>query len=324
MASRRSSRGINRNNRAVSLPIAEIVKCLAAGGWTWRDFRANHMEHVAHLYSGMRMVPLQVPFERYWRTVAKISTILQGEGLFHVILKTRRSYPYSDTNVDVYVKHEDAPSVKEALCGESWRMPSASVLFKQRLIEREKVKLPARQADLVPAHLYMSVSWRYQREVTFLDDAMIERIPISAEAPGLEAEFGSLTVPVPTRNADILLHCAEIVFENYRITLGEALYIAWLIDHVSDSERDEIYGLGRERGALTAMQAVLSRVRAMDKAGGVETDWPRNLTLRELVASWGERFRTQLRRRRLAAAFEEWLAYAAFASMYRVKRALFR
>jgi hypothetical protein len=283
------------------------------------------MEHVAHLYSGMRMAPLHVPFERYWRTVAKISTILQREGIFHVILKTRRSYPYSDTNVDVYVKGDDAPSVKAALCGESWRMPSASVIFKQRLIEREKIKLPACQSDLVPAHLYMSVSWRYQREVTFLDESMIERIPIRAEAPGLEEEFGPLTIPVPTRGADILLHCAEIVFENYRITLGEALYLHWLLKVVSEVDQQRVEGLGIARGAGTAMRCVLDRARAgvPEDPSELAVDWPRNLTGRELLTSWGDRFRVQLRRGGITRAAEEWVGYTAFGTMYRVKRAWF-
>jgi hypothetical protein len=308
----------------VSLPIEEIVKDLSARGWTSRDFRDNHMEHVAHLYSGMRMVPLHVSFERYWRTVAKVSTILQGEGLFHIILKTRRSYPYSDTNVDVYVKDEDAPSVKEALCGESWRMPSASVIFKQRLIERDKIKLPARDGDLVPAHLYMSVSWRYQREVTFLDESMTEDIPISAEAPALEEEFGSLTIPVPTRGADILLHCAEIVFENYRITLGEALYLYWLLTTVSEVDQRHVERLGQNRGARTAMRCILDRVRAdvREDAFQLAVDWPRNLTRRELLASWGERFKMQLGRAGVIPAVEEWAGYAAFGTMYWIKRAL--
>ena len=39
------------------------------------------------------------------------------------------------------------------------------VKFKQRMIEREKIKLPPTSEDLVPAHMYMAVSWRYQREV---------------------------------------------------------------------------------------------------------------------------------------------------------------
>jgi hypothetical protein len=305
--------------------MSEVVHSLAARGWTAEDFRANHMEHVAHLCLGRAVPPENAPFENYWRTVGRISSVLQRECIFHVIIKTRRSYPYSDTNVDVFIEERDSARVQEALCQESWRIPSRAVIAKQRLIEREKLKLPTSAPDLVPAHLYMSVSWRYQREVTFLDQGMIEEIPLTVEAPELAEEFGSLTIPVPTRTADILLHCAEIVFENYRLTLGEALYLSWLVGHVSAVEKTTIFRLAADRGAGAAVRSVLAKVPdgLGEDVREVEPDWPRNLSAKELLSSWGERFTMQVRRNRVIPAFEEWLGYAAFGSMYRIKRTWF-
>jgi hypothetical protein len=309
----------------VAPPVETVVRSLAARGWTMRQFRANHLEHVAHVCLGDSSHPAHDTFHDYWRTVGRISSILQREAIDHVIIKTRRSYRYADTNVDVFVKESDSARVQAVLRDDSWRMPSRAVIFKQRLIEREKLKLPARAPGLVPAHLYMAVSWRYQREVTFLDEAMVEHIPIRVEAPGLEEEWGDLTIPVPTRGADVLLHCAEIVFENYRLTLGEALYLAWLVEHLSEDEVATAMRLAAERGAGQAMRVVLARVRSLVSHvdGDVAGDWPRNLTARELLSSWGERFGFQLRRRRVVPALEEWSGYAAFGSMYRVKRTWF-
>jgi hypothetical protein len=308
----------------MALMIDPIVRSLAQRGWTRADFSANHLEHVALTCLGGLQGTLRSPFEPYWRTVASISSILQRERLFHVIIKTRRCYPYSDTNVDVFVRDADAKRVQQLLCAASWRMPARSVILKQRLIEREKLKLPPREPGFVPAHLYMSVCWRYQRDVSFLDEGMIEMMPLESEAPGLAAEFGGLAIPVPTRTADILLHCAEIVFENYRVALGEALYVAWLLEHVSAQDQARIHEMARDRGAAAAVHCIEARARAvLDSAGGVAADWPRNLTARELLASWGGRLAWQAGRRRPLAGLEEWFGYAAFGSMYGIKRAWF-
>jgi hypothetical protein len=315
----------NPSARSVDPALAHLIRSLAARGWTRKEFSDNHLEHVARTVLEWSPEPLRSPFEPYWRTVATITSILQRAGIRHVVIKTRRSYPYSDTNVDVFITEEDAPNVQRLLCAAAWRMPSRAVVLKQRVIEREKLKLPPRQPGFVPAHLYMSVCWRYQRDVTFLAEGLVEEIPIAEEAPGLEAEFGALTTPVPTRAADILLHAAEIVFENYRITLGEVLYMSWLLRHVDAADQHRIQQQAADRGAAVATRCVLDRTRAVtgNDLGAVETDWPRNFTAAELLASWGERFGSQLRRRRPMAALEEWLGYAAFGSLYRIKRTWF-
>ena len=300
--------------------LIELIQSLADRGWSSKDFASNHLGYAASLCLGAESDPARISFAKYWRSVAKITGILRDAGVFHVIIKTRRNYPYGDTNVDVFIEEADWPRVRDLLCGDSWRMPSRMVKFKQRMIEREKIKLPPTSEDLVPAHMYMAVSWRYQREVSFLDDQMIEDIPLAWEAPQLEAECGPVMVPVPTRDADILLHCAEIVFENYRIALGEVLYLSWLMERVSEDQKDRVSRLGADRGAVRAMRCALSHARV----GNLDAHWPKNLPAGELLASWGERFKVQVGQGKPVKALEEWLGYTAFASMYRVKRSLFR
>ena len=306
--------------------LVRLIQSLTERGWAPENFAANHLAYAASLCLGSETDPARISFEKYWRSVAKISSILREAGVFHVIIKTRRSYPYADTNVDVFIEEADWPRVRDSLCGDSWRMPSRMVQFKQRLIEREKIKLPPRDESLVPAHMYMAVSWRYQREVTFLDREMIEDMPLAAEAPQLEAECGPVVIPVPTRTADILLHCAEIVFENYRITLGESLYLSWLMEQVPEVGKSRVFRLGIERGAGRAMRCALFHAGQVQEGNEseVDTNWPKNLPGSELLASWGERFRVQLGRGKAVKALEEWLGYTAFASMYRVKRSLFK
>lgn len=301
------------------------MQALSARGWTDADFRRNHLSYAAALHLGSDSERATSDFLSYWRTVARITTLLQAENVFHVIIKTRRNYPYGDTNVDVFINVEDWPRVRGLLCSTAWRMPPPLVIMKQQMIERNKIKLPPQEDGLVPAHLYMSVSWRYQREVSFLDPEMIVQVPLTEEAPQLGEAWGSLRVPMPTRAADILLHCAEIVFENYRITLGESIYLMWLLEHVPLPERRRVYRLGVERGAAQAVRCVLSGLPpGGDAAATIGTaPWPRNFLATELLTCWGERFRVQRRKGRVMSGSEEWMGYAAFASMYGVKRALF-
>lgn len=306
--------------------IKPLIHALAAQGWGPREFAANHLGYAAALHLGADSGPVHASFERYWRTVARISALLRGAGIFHVIIKTRRNYPYSDTNVDVYIQDGDWPAVREILSRDKWRMPSRAVRFKQRLIERAKIKLPPRAPDFVPAHVYHAVSWRYQRDVTFLDPQMVEEVPLVSEAPQLEGEVGSQTVPMPTRPADLLLHSAEIVFENYRIALGEVLYMSWLLQNVSPLDQRRVYRLGIERGAGKALRCIVRQARAIEGKDGAEVgvDWPKNFSVRELVGAWWERLAEQARQGRGLSGIEEFVGYASWASMYRVKRALFK
>jgi hypothetical protein len=306
--------------------IGRIIRALAAQGWGPPEFAANHLEYASALHLGENSGPVHASFERYWRTVGRISSLLREEGIFHVIIKTRRSYPYSDTNVDVYIQDGDWPVVRDVLSRDQWRMPSRAVRFKQRLIERAKIKLPPRVPGLVPAHVYYAVSWRYQRDVTFLDPQMVEEVPLVSEAPQLRGEVGSQTVPMPSRPADLLLHAAEIVFENYRITLGEALYMSWLLQKVSSLDRRRVYRLGIERGAGNALRCMIRRAKAIEDKDGAEVGvhWPKNYSAPELVGAWWERLAEQANHGRALSGIEEFIGYGAWASMYRVKRALFK
>jgi hypothetical protein len=306
--------------------IGRMIRALAAQGWGPPEFAANHLAYASALHLGENSGPVHASFERYWRTVGRISSLLREEGIFHVIIKTRRSYPYSDTNVDVFIQDGDWPVVRDLLSRDQWRMPSRAVRFKQRLIERAKIKLPPRVPGLVPAHVYHAVSWRYQRDVTFLDPQMVEEVPLASEVPQLEGEVGSQTVPMPTRPADLLLHAAEIVFENYRIALGEVIYMSWLLQNVSPQDQRRVYRLGIERGAGKALRCIIRQARAIEGRDGSELggDWPKNLPVRELVGAWWERLAEQAKKGRGLSGIEEFIGYGSWASMYRVKRALFK
>jgi len=310
----------------MALKIEEIIHRLSAGGWSAKDFAANQLGYAADRYLGTDGAASRALFDRYWRTVAEITTRLKDAGVDHVVLKTRRHYRYADTNVDVFVRDAEWPATRDALCGSDWQMPSRAIRFKQRLIEREKIKLPPRADTLVPAHIYKSVCWRYQREVSFLEEGMTELVPLEAEAPSLASEWGGVMIPMSTRAADILIHCAEIVFENYRIALGETLYLSWLLSQVPDVEQREVFRMGVARGAGGAMRTALAYAELVGDEkywDDIDLQWPKRFSARELITSWKERLGMQVKQGNLWAAMEEGFGYGAFASMYHVKRSYF-
>lgn len=306
--------------------IPDLIQRLSAAGWQADDFAANHLGHAAEAVLGTETDASRAAFESYWGTVAEITQTLTDAGVRHVILKTRRNYRYADNNVDVFVRDSEWPETRRVLCGLHWRMPSRIIRFKQRLIERAKIKLPPRDEARVPAHIYKSVCWRYQREVSFLADGMTELVPLESEAPSLASDWGGLMVPMTSRAADILIICAEIVFENYRIALGEALYLSWLLTQVPSVEKRGVYRKGIERGAGGAMRCALAyaeRVGNEDEGYSTDEHWPKRFSAAELVASWNDRFQKQVHDRNVWAAIEEAFGYATFASLYHVKRSYF-
>jgi hypothetical protein len=184
--------------------------------------------------------------------------------------------------------------------------------------------MPHRAPGLVPAHLYMAVSWRYQREVTYFDRDMVEQVPLASEAPQLDSEFPGLVVPMPSRGADILLHCAEIAFENYRITTGRRRTCAGYA---------RIRPVGKDSASIdTVSSGARRQLCAPSYPGRSTTPGARSVPDRR-TGRWislhgssydvGERAKTRKAHSGVGQAVEEWLTYAAFAAIHRVKKTLF-
>lgn len=306
----------------------EFSRNLIDRGWGAEDFQRNQM-----LYHYEQTVKAHGKahdnFEKYWRTVHRLHHVLSAAGLTPVILKSRRNYAFEDSNVDVLISKAEWEKAIETLHGDAWRIPSKLIQFKQNMIERSKLKLPNREDDLIPAHFYGAVSWRYQTDVGFLpqDDQrnqFLEIVPMAELCPDLHEVHGT-NLLMTTWTADLLIHSAQTAFENYRISLGEAIFIHQLWTDLPEGEVKKVKDLARQYGGYDALMLVKNHVFRVlaDPAYERAEKWPHNLSYPGLWKAWFRRARNVSKRNSAFRAAEEMFGYLAFSSMYYVKRKIF-
>lgn len=301
---------------------------LSASGWSAEDFRRNQMLRLADDGAGGDSASRE-PFDAYWTTVGRLHEVLTAAGIRPVFLKSRRNYPFYDSNVDVLIARAEWAETIRVLSADRWRVPSKLVQVKQNLIERSKLKLPPTEAGLLPAHLYGAVSWRYQSDVGFLpqgdaENRYLEQVPMAELCPGL-TEFPGMKILMTTWSADLLIHSAQTAFENYRIFLGEAVFIHDLWRRLPAGEIREIEALARENGGYDALMYVREHIDTVfaDPAYLRPERWPHNLSLPALWRAWYRRAGNVRKRRSTLRAAEEMFGYMLFSSLYAVKRKLF-
>lgn len=299
-----------------------LVRGLEAAGWGERQFAKNQLLYEWERARGVEGAGTAM-FQRFWRTVARLHEVLTAAGITPVFLKCRRHYPYGDGNVDVLVSRGDWPRVIQALEAAEWRVPPRAVRIKQNLIEKSKLKLPARTDGLYPAHLYGAVSWRYQSDVGFLPQGearnpFLEAVPLRS----LWAGAPEVEVLMPTRAADLLIHGAQTVFENYRLYLGEALYMDHLWRTLPASEVAAVEELARGRGALPVLRLVRAHLddRLARPFPWPPGSWPNNLAFPALLSTWTVRAGRRWGEGKRVRAVEELFGYFLFATLYAGKR----
>lgn len=300
---------------------AEIAR-LAAGGWTARDFQRNQLGYAHEIVAGLDG-PGRAAWVVYWRTVAELQRVLVEAGITPIFLKSRRQYPYHDSNVDVLIAAADWEPTQRALTARGWRLPSRAVRLKQRLIERAKLKLPPVREGLLPAHLYGAVTWRYQSDVGFLPPAgeregWIERVTIGEAAGGDFGDGSADEILMPTAGADLLIHSAQTIFENYRLFYGEALFVRHLRRAMTPARAGAIQTLAEASGAPSVMPAVAALSADRARPGGAR--WPIRVPWSDLLRCWRERAAWRARSGHPIAGGEELAGYLVFAALYAGKR----
>jgi len=304
-----------------------LIQELTKNGWKDRDFERNQMLYAYEMVSGFEGKGHDL-FRKYWLTVGRLYEVLIHAGIKPVILKSRRNYPFYDSNVDILISKEQWPIVISALESAHWRLPSKPVQFKQNMIERSKLKLPCRNEEFMPAHLYGAVTWRYQSDVGFLpmpteDNKFLEHVQLAHLCPDLPEVCG-IEVIMPTPAADILIHAAQTVYENYRLFLGEALYFDYLWKNVPTEEIEVIDQLANRNGASLTLELVKNLVEAkLHNSKPLQAEnWPCSIRLRSLLETWLLRARFRHSQGKPIRAVEEFSGYLLFSILYAVKRKL--
>lgn len=287
--------------------ISPFIDILKARGWSDERLAKNDLVDSSGI-SGRRH-----NFGQFWRTIAELARELDQFGVAPIVIKSVREYRYSDTNVDILVPRRDLRRVARHLYRSGWAAPEWRDAVEQLLIERAKLKLPSTRTGILAAHLYGGVSWRYQSDIGLLRLDGVEPNPdqltmarIQELAPGVHSIPSESSVWVPNMAAELVMQAAHIAFENYRITIGEAVHLQLMLKRSEDAWHEAL-DIARKIGCEPALHLVAKQSRNVIQ--GLElassADFPMTLQLRELMPAWRERALYLLRRGRILSAVNE-------------------
>jgi len=273
--------------------LGRVVRHLRERGWSDERLAKNDLA----LPSGAPGT--REKYETFWRTLERLAAELEAQGLPPIFIKCVREYEYCDSNVDVLVPRARLRSVARHLYRTAWSPPTVWDSVEQLLIERAKLKLPARETGLCAAHLYGGVSWRYQSDMGLLrrdgreaDPAQLERVAIDriVVSPKAQSGSGSREIWLPSDAAEFVLQAAHVAFENYRITVGEAIHFRLLRERAGEAW-EEAQRLGATVGCTSAL-ALIDR-ESLDTCTRLAElrpeDYPRTLPMKVLWPALRER-----------------------------------
>ena len=218
--------------------------------------------------------------EEYWSTLSQLNTIFQGAGVTLKTIKSLRSYPYIDSNVDIIVDKADWRMLSAEIQRKVWRKPTIGEFLEQTSIEPYKLKYQPLKKGLVAAHFYGGIRWRYCTPFNLknFDPALLWReVPIPSSADTSATSIPTITVP--THELDIAIQCAHIATENYRITLGEIIHIDSVLNS-PDFDHDVLQAISNDLGLSRCVKGICEIARAerdSSKAGELPAK-PRQLS----------------------------------------------
>ncbi len=267
----------------------------------------------------------------FWNTIVQLTGELEGLGLPAIFIKCVREYPYCDSNVDVLVPRRRMREVARQLYRSAWVAPELWDQFEQLLIERAKLKLPSTRPGLITAHLYGGVSWRYQSDIGMLrrdgvaeNPDQLQRTAVGDCVPqGTTGVVGRETmVWLPDDASELVLQAAHVAYENFRITVGEALHFRLLVLRVPEA-LEAARERARENGCESALQLLDDESRRV--VDGLLTidpaDYPRTLPRAPLTPAFAERSRLlRGRGETLAAIHESGSMRAVYALVSNIRR----
>lgn len=309
-------------------PYADIEPLLASlrrRGWSTERLAKND------LLEPTGVAGRDYDYRRFWSTIARLAREMRRLELPPIFIKCVREYAYCDANVDLLVPRGSLRAVGRELTRGAWRRPEPWDTFEQLLIERDKLKLPAVESGLLAAHLYGAVSWRYQSDIGLLrhdgfgaDPEHLHEAAVSEYAPFAE----DVAIWLPRPAAEFVLQAAHVAFENYRVTVGEALHFR-LLRQRAGAEWPAAEALARRFGCGAALrlldaesERICAAIETLDPA-----DYPRTLPLGAVAPAFAERGRVLWAdRRRVGAAAEVatassvWFAVSAIRRWRRMRR----
>jgi hypothetical protein len=241
------ARAPQRDSLDVVLDVRPLLGELRRAGWTDDSFKR-------HGFAGCEGAHPNADYTRFWRTTGEIARVMNAAGQIPVIVKSWRVYAFVDGNVDLITPVAEWGRELSRLAADAWVMPSSGSAAKQQLVEPRKLKLPPRREDLLPAHVYAGLRWRYQpafEMVALSEDAFFTTS--CASILSTSDAWGSATFRSPSLELELVLQALHVFEENYRVSLGECM-------HIESIARSRTLDAGRVR----AIEAQLGVVGASD------------------------------------------------------------
>ncbi|UYH56083.1 hypothetical protein N6L26_05900 [Qipengyuania sp. SS22] len=163
----------------------------------------------------------------YWTGIHRLAEVFADCGVQFITIKSIRSYPYVDSNIDIIVSQKDWRKLSAAVTRQTWRKPNWKEFLEQTLVEPFKLKYKAIDNVLPAAHFYGGVRWRYATPF------MLDRVDPALLWRELPEQYGNPENPdaksqilVPTDEFDMVIQVAHVTIENYRLTIGEMVHIS--------------------------------------------------------------------------------------------------
>lgn len=264
---------------------------------------------------------------RFWSTVDEVRSLLLAQGLDPVFIKTLRSYPYCDSNLDILVPKESWPLIEAALVPAGFERATWRRDWGKFLLEPDKDWYHP-PPGLTPVHVYPRISWH---GMEFIPAAEI--LETAERRSFMGHEFVA-----PAWTQDLMIHCPHTVYENYGMRLGEFLHIATTLS-IQRIDLDRLFEVA-DRGAWAgSVEFVLGLVKALhptlmpwgrrlpDQVHALpEVEaWAREFPLEyprsDLRRMWMDRSRYHLLRGRLNSAAKELWRHPAYKLYKRWARA---
>jgi hypothetical protein len=289
-------------------------------GWTAADLARNQLPARAPLdEAGARA------HARFWGTIALAARRLEGAGILPVTIKSLRTYAFWDSNADLLIPAGSRARALQALYAGPWVAPSRRSRLEQALVERAKIKLPSQDPEYRPVHLYEGISWRYQADIGLLTGAehtASRLVPVPAAVfAGTRDQADPPVVRVPDDATELVLQAAHAAYENFRLSLGEAVHLHLLRRVPGVWERAQ--GIARVHGCAVALDEVMALCEGWvaGELGWNPAAFPLQIPLPTLARCYRERAAFLLGRRRVGSAAVE---IGGFAWVFPVIRAVRR
>jgi len=180
-------------------------------------------------------------YNLFWRNVHEIHQILSKEEIDHIFIKTIRVYECYDWDINILIDQRDWPKALKVFYDCGWRRAS---IFSHPVAQIELGKLLLERKDSFPIHLHKTVSWNG-----------LEYVPSWLVLSSRSEVNG---IPYPSKLVDALIYCAQSLFENYKLTLGEIYHLMHVFENVPE---EDYISLARQNGWSKGAKLVIDTAK---------------------------------------------------------------